>query len=414
MAISVTSRIRNAMVSIALSMSLLFAILIFLMVYVIEDQVFVNQIKVEQRAFEKIIVDANTQQIRDWQPANANIKRINLPSELPANLPSAVVERVTQNYGVHEYFDHGNAVFIAKLLKPNMDTAYYLIYDVKDLLVVRNTKHILFVLIGGLTSIVAIIAVILARRLTKATLTPVSRLSHALQNKDLDHVIIELAHEFSEDEFGILTHELALAVDQIKEAAQREYEFNRGVSHELRSPIQAAQSATELLQIYASENDTKIAGPISRLQRSVAEMSEVAEAFLWLAGDKDIKQSEMCSVLELKNTLIAVQAMCPAHKIVINIETQESFRYRLPTTVLSVVLRNLLRNAIVHGESSSIDVDIRPDRISVSNSINSVHQDNSGFRIGLSIVQRICDRFDCELIARIENNSRYSSSIVFI
>ena len=413
MAISITSRVRNAMLGLALVLCLLFTALIFLLVYIIEDQVFVNQVKVEQAAFERVIAEAEPQRIHDWQPSNANIQRIDLVENLPSGLPDATLLRIADRRGVHEYFDDDNAMFIASLAQPNSGAPYYLVYDVKELLVVRNTKRTLLALIGGLTLIITAAAMLLARQLSKSTLAPVSRLSSALQNNDLDHVVIELANEFSEDEIGILTRELAQALERVRESAQREYEFNRGVSHELRSPIQVAQSATELLQIYAGESDTKISKPIARLQRSVVEMNEIAEAFLWLASDRVVEPNEMCSVATLQNTLSAVQSVFSTHEIVINTVPLEPFNYRIPSAVLPVVLRSLVRNAVVHGDQSPIIVDIHADSITVSNSVNVATHQSKGFGIGLSIVQRICDRFGCELSTHL-NNNQYFSCVTFV
>lgn len=414
MSISITGRVRNAMVGLTLILCLLFTGLIFLLVYVIEDQVFVNQVKVEQVAFERIIATADPQQIRSWQPANANIQRIDLAANLPASLPNAAVRNIVERPGVHEYFDDAHAMFIASLMRPNNGPAYFLVYDVNELLVVRSSARTLIFLIGALTLIITVVAVMLAQRLSKATLAPIARLSSALQNNDLDHVVIELANEFSEDEIGVLTRELAQALEQVRESAQREYEFNRGVSHELRSPIQVAQSASELLQIYVGEEDSKMSKPVSRLQRAVTEMNEISEAFLWLASDRAVEQNERCSAAKLHATLRAVQSAFPAHKIIVNTLALDTIYYPLPSTVLSVVLRSLVRNAFIHGEVSPITVDLHADRVMVSNLVNLTSQEDKGFGIGLSIVQRICERFGCDLNTHLHNDNRYSSTIMFI
>jgi signal transduction histidine kinase len=413
MAISITSRVRNAMVCLTLGLCLLFTALIFLLVYVIEDQVFVNQVNIEQAMFKQIIEDADPQLIRDWQPINRNIQRIDSLNNLPTSLPATALSGLAERLGVHEYFDDDNAMFIASLMMPSNAGRVYLVYDVTDLLVVRNTKRTLFYLIGGLTLFIALVAVLLARQLTKSTLAPVSRLSHALQNNDLDHVVIELANEFSEDEIGVLAHELAQALEQVRKSAEREYQFNRGVSHELRSPMQVAQSATELLHLVAGDGDTKLSKPIARLQRSIAEMNEIAEAFLWLASDRVVEQSEMCSTATLQKTLAVLQSGFPGHEIIINTTSLAPRYYPLPSTALSVVLRSLIRNAVVHGDPPKIMVDMHADRITVSNSVNLVTHENKGFGIGLSIVQRICDRFGCELNSSLQNDNRYNSSVVF-
>lgn len=413
MTISITSRVRNAMVGLTLALCALFTVLIFLLIYVIEDQVFVNQMRVEQAAFEQIIDNGDPQQIQNWQPSNANIKRINTLENLPKSLPNSRAKQISNQRGIHEYFDDNNAMFIASLARPNSGRPYYLVYDVQNLLVVQNTKHVLFTLIVALTLLITGLSILLANRLTKATLAPVSRLSTALKNDDLDHVIIELANEFSGDEIAVLTQELAKSLEQVRESAQREYEFNRGVSHELRSPIQVAQSATELLQLVAQKGDTRIKKPVDRLQRSITEMSEVAEAFLWLASERVIEQGDTCSIEQLQNTLTELQSSFSNHNIEPNFQTTERTQYPLPSKVLSVILRNLVRNAVTHGDIAEITVDLNDDGISVSNSISTQNSNGKTFGVGMSIVERICDRFDCTLATKIEGRSRYICSIIF-
>lgn len=414
MAISITSRVRSAMVGLSFGLCLLFTILIFMLVYIIEDQVFVNQIKVEQAAFERVVENAKPNRIDGWSPSNKNIKRFDSLVDLPHSLPAEAIADIVKHPGVHEYFDDDKAMFIANFSRPNTNQPYYLVYDVKELLVVRDTKRTLFLLIGGLTLAIAAVSVLLARRLSKSTLEPITRLSHSLKNNELDHAVIDLANEFSEDEVGVLTRELVRALEQVREAAQREYEFNRGVSHELRSPIQVAQSATELLQVFADQNPTqRIDQPLARLQRSVTEMNEVCEAFLWLASDRVVESSEKCSTTELRDALGAIQARYPSADIVVSAESVTPIYYQLPNAVLSLVLRNLIRNAMSHGDQSQISVELQTDRIKIVNSVESMTQEHQGFGVGLSIVQRICDRFNCELKTELQNDMRYLSSIRF-
>ena len=279
---------------------------------------------------------------------------------------------------------------------------------------VRESKRNLFILIGVLTLFITAVSLLLAKRLSKSTLAPVSRLSNALKNDDFDHAVIALANDFSEDEIGILARQLGQALERVRKSAEREYEFNRGVSHELRSPIQTAQSAAELLQAYTSKGDEKFKKPVSRLQRSVAEMNEIVEAFLWLASDRAMGAGENCSLSELQQSLNTLRSSFPDHEIIVNIPNVASLSFPLPKNVLSVVLRSLMRNAVVHGDVSPIMVDVGVESISVTNSINPNNEQNQGFGIGLSIVQRICERFDCELHSQPKKEFEHSCALIFL
>lgn len=413
MAISIRSRVRNSMVGLTVVLCSFFTALTFMLVYIIEDQVFVNQLKIEQLEFERIINSKNQQLMQDWQPANPNIQRIDEDQGLPSSLPSSELVRIKKSPGIHEFFGADTAMFIASLENKNSADFFYLVYDVKDLLVVRATKSTLFSLILALTLIISALAVWLAHRLSKSTLAPVSRLSSALQGSDFDHVVIELAEEFSEDEIGVLARQLGQALERERQAGQREYEFNRGVSHELRSPIQTAQSATELLQLYVSD-DGKLAKPVGRLQRSVTEMSEIVEAFLWLASERIVDVNERCSITHLKDILCSLQPSFPDHELIVEDKSIDINIYPLPSKVLSVTLRSLIRNAVIHGEASSITIELFDDRISITNLFSSITHQNNGFGIGMSVVQRMCDRFNCELRSQDLSDTRHCCTMLFL
>jgi metal-dependent HD superfamily phosphatase/phosphodiesterase len=76
-------------------------------------------------------------------------------------------------------------------------------------------------------------------------------------------------------------------------------------------------------------------------------------------------------------------------------------------------MRSLIRNAVIHGQLSAIIVDMQAAFITVSNAVDIDAHENKGFGIGLSIVERICDRFGCELKSQLEGDKRYSVSITF-
>ena len=406
---------RNAMVGLSVSLCVLFTCLIFLLAYIIEDQVFINQLKAEQIEFEKVYLNENEERALKWTPNNSNIKLIRSVEKLPRNIANNVQQRIIAQAGIHEYFDGNNAFSIANIALPSADSSYFLLYDVKNLLAVRGSKLTLFALIGGLTLLITIVAIFLARRLTRSTLAPISNLSNALKSKELDHVVIELANEFSEDDVGMLAREVALSLDRVRASATREYEFNRGVSHELRSPIQVAQSAIELLQLASDDDHLKFKKPISRLHRAVTEMNEIAQAFLWLASDRQLKPNEMCSVTTLPDIVASVQSTYADSRISVNTsEFNTPFSYPMPNAVLSVVVRNLLRNAVTHGDNSTITVTLKPSFISISNSTSSNHVENGSFGVGLSIVERICERFKCALQNEQQGDGQFVASVTFL
>lgn len=407
MAISISSRVRNAMIGLSVALCMLFTAVIFLLIYVIEDQVFVNQIKAEKLSYEQ-------SKEPNWRPRNSNMRLVHTSQELPQLLPITLRTNIEQQPGVHEYFDGDNAMFIAHFSKADNGQSYFLIYDVKDLLAVRDSKTQLFVMIGILTLLICIVAIYLAHRLSKKTLSPIRKLTHELQNSDIDDAVIELANEFSADEVGVLAHELALALERVRDGAQREYEFNRGVSHELRSPIQVAQSAAELIELQANASHQQLAKPVQRLKRSVTEMNDIVEAFLWLASDRQASASDTCAVGAIHALFKQYKQMTPSINWEVRSNVPPEFEYKIPESVLVVVVRSLIRNAITHGCGGQVTLALNKKSISLQNATENAGKRTDGFGMGLSIAQRLCDRFNCQLVIDSRKGKPFITTIELV
>jgi signal transduction histidine kinase len=398
------------MIGLSLVLCMVFTLILFGIVFTTEDQIFVNQLSAEQKAYE-----AHQVQFPDtsWVSSNLRFQLVKSLDSLPTALSQNDLDRIAGAIGIHEYYDSQAAYFIDHFQDSGTGASRFLIFDVSDLLAVRGNKLPIFITIIILTLIVTIVAVLIAHRLVNRTLAPVRKLSHELQHGEFDDVVIELANEFSEDEIGILTRELATALGRVRDSAQREFEFNRGVSHELRSPIQVAQSATELLELRFDKEDSQISEYVGRLKRSMIEMNEIAEAFLWLASDRNAEPNDVYSVAALSDTVATIQAMYPSLKIIIDSSLAPDFTFPLPEKVGAVIVRNLLRNAISHGKNKPIKLTLTEGCITVENHASNDPENKQGFGVGLAIVKRICERFECEFSTQQDEDGTHQASINF-
>jgi len=246
-------------------------------------------------------------------------------------------------------------------------------------------------------------AIYLAHRLAKQTLAPVRKLTNELRTSDIDDGAIALANNFSGDDVGILAQELASALERASDSAQREHEFNRGVSHELRTPIQVAQSATELLELQLTTDDESLTKPLKRLKHSVHEMNQIVDAFLWLASNRQSGPTDTCAAARIQVAVQQYQSRNPLIQWRLDYRLASDTQYKLPESVMLVILRNLIENAIRHGDGHTIAIELGERSIAVENIIRTPvpnkGTDNQppSFGLGYTIAQRLCEHFDCEL-----------------
>lgn len=416
MTISIRARFRNAMVGLSLALCMVFTVMLFVIVFTTEDQVFVNQLKAERKAYE---MHQRESAGSNWTPSSRRLQLVQSRESLPKAFNSAARDRILAASGIHEYFDAKKAYFVDHFHDPTTGASLFLIFDVSDLLAVRGNKLPIFITILLLTFLVTVCAIFVAHRLVKRTLEPVRKLSNELQHSELNDVVIELANEFTEDEIGILAHELAAALSRAKDAAQREFEFNRGISHELRSPIQVAQSTTELLELRLAQpqgiafESTQISEYIERLKRAMIEMNEITEAFLWLASDRKNDPSGAYSVAALNNSLTTIRVAYPTIDLSVKSTLEPNFLYPFPEKVGAVIVRSLLRNALSHGRDNAITLTLTQESIEIKNYVNEDSSREKSFGIGLSIVQRVCERFGCQLSSNRDQDGIHIAAIYF-
>ncbi|GHA00352.1 two-component sensor histidine kinase [Arenicella chitinivorans] len=403
MSIAISNRIRNAIIALTLVLSLGFGALIFLLVYVIEDQVFINQLRLEKQRID------HSEGIPTWGTINREIQLFTKTDDLPATLPDAFRARVERDTGIHEFFDANHALFVAHYIEPTSGDPYYLAYDVSALLAVRSSRTTVLGMIVLLTLLVAVLGVVAAHWITRSAFLPLRYLTQHLSDKELDDAAITLAREFSDDEVGHLAKRLALAMENERLAYQREYEFNKNVSHELRTPIQVVTSSIELLRM----SDRPLPAQLDRLSRASEHMQQIVEVFLWLASDRQLSAHDQVNANHV--VTIATQiAQSRQLDLQIKNHLSNTAPYPIPQTVLNVVLRSLIQNAVSHAADQRLTLCLEPDTLSLSNRMTLAGEAAPGFGIGLTIVERLCARFGWTLTSKPEHaHGRYVVTLSF-
>ena len=380
---SISARIRRALLGLTLGLCVLFTVLTFLLVYVIEDQVFMNLLKAEKQQFE----DVESSDIERWQPSHRQMQLYLSQQELPEQIQSLL----GPTDGVYEFFDKDEALFVMAAKRQDTQQRYFILFDVSTLLAVRDSRTTVFSIIAVMALLVIVVTTLLAHRLARTTLQPLKKLTDQLSDEDQAQLPQDFAQDFAGDEIGVLTQELQTAINQLQQAAQREYEFNRGVSHELRSPLQVAQNAVELM---ALQKPTENNQPLQRLHRSIRDMQRITAAFLWLASERTSHESTDAQAA-MANLKQQYQESHPHHTLEFQIEQQ--LRFSLPSEVFNVIMDNLLRNAVQHGDTGLIECTLDPGHIRVRNPYTDDTTSESGHGVGLVIVRRICEQLGWQL-----------------
>lgn len=182
---------------------------------------------------------------------------------------------------------------------------------------------------------------------------------------------------------------------------QRERNFTRDASHELRSPLTVIKMSVDMLADEPGLSDFG-ARSVQRIHRASRELEMLVEALLVLARDADAPCDRERFVVNdvLERELQGARELFAGRPIELRLEQPARFALEGSPQVFSVLCWQLLRNACQQAERGSVVVSVEPGVVSVSNRADMSpgeggtgppRVDRHGFE--LAIARQISDRF---------------------
>jgi signal transduction histidine kinase len=275
-------------------------------------------------------------------------------------------------------------------------------------------------LLFGLLPLAVVIVVLYlgawaAYRLSRSAVSPIEQLAERIQAIDPASAS-DFADAFTEAppgagrEVAALSEALAALARRVESLLERERNFTRDASHELRSPLTVMRMASDLLLQDPELRDGHRAA-VERIQRATRDMEELTEALLLLARESDAALStdwvELNAVV--RQEVQAVTPLLEGRPIDVAVEERCRLAVRASDKVLAVLVGNLLRNAVKYTDEGSIRVCIAPRHVEIEDSGEGMSESErehafkpffrvgrsprGGFGVGLTIVKRLSDRF---------------------
>lgn len=251
-------------------------------------------------------------------------------------------------------------------------------------------------------------------RLSRNAVSPLIQLARKVEAFDARAVDLkELDFHIeakSDNEVLILASALKLFIERVNKFLQRERNFTRNASHELRTPLAVMHANLDVLQ-RRSMDHPELHVPLERMQRTVRDMEKLLETLLILAREDESRlprEAIIINDLVIERIEQVVRAL-DKPSVKVSLKADSLVQLHAPAKVLAIVFDNLLRNAINYTDSGEVVVSITDDGLAVKDNGPGMDAEllkrvfepfergeskASGFGLGLTIVKRLCDRFD--------------------
>jgi signal transduction histidine kinase len=315
--------------------------------------------------------------------------------------------------GIYTFHETGkkHPVHIAVMALADTDELYYMLFHGRQFMEENSTIRPHQVLMFSLT-VLLIPGLILGMFTSRAILAPMVRLMEKIRALNPEDLPANLSDKTYANEIGVLTTTLEQTMARIRKFIDREKEFTRDASHELRTPLTIVKGAVEIMEAQPeAETNGLIKRPLARIKRSVFQMENTIETFLWLARE-DVDATGHCRVGEVVHRAVEGNRHILQGKAVeIELLLDEAVELKVKEEILYIVAGNLVKNAFAYTRKGKVTIIVTPDFLEVSDTgvgiddgqletVTKAHvkgEESSGFGLGLNIVERLCTRFGWDI-----------------
>lgn len=297
------------------------------------------------------------------------------------------------------------------LFKEVDGTRFYVVYADQQ---IKHRENQYFVFIAFAIGLMTLLSSIVGFWLAGRVISPVTELarwvsqmgpsSRPLSNNSSNHY---------HDEVGELALAFNLYHRRLAEFNQRERDFTSDVSHELRTPLAVIEGALEVL-LSQTKIDTDNRKRVLRVARAANQIKHLTTALLSLAREEcDDGAKYECPVGSILNKVVEEHKYLLNHKQVqFKVEIGSDSIIQGDPILLYVVLANIIQNAFSYTHQGIVNIHLDGKHILVEDTGTGMREDqrikmfdryysdnrkNGGQGIGLSLVRRICERYDWKI-----------------
>ncbi len=385
---SINRTLQTAVVSFALILAVCLVGLLIAYAYVVEDNVFNRLVNSEATYLEQVYAE----QDRITQPRFPFMTVYASWQELPASV-YALRERSPER--VEFPTATGGTLHVQTLQLGGNE--WILVADVTGFEVSRDYLPRLVPWIGLIFAIVLGAAWLLSFYLGRSITQPLTRLSNSFKQSSDTAAPIELPQHLPPNEIGYLADVVKSSVDKLQAALQREADFTRDISHELRTPTTVLKFLVE--RVDDAKGLTVQQG--KQLREMVSRIEETTTVLLALAREESVQTESLGLLAELENCVVSHRKLSDLDDFELHINVPSSYRIQANQNLLQLMLTNLINNAIAHASQPSLRIELQGGVLSFTNPLaerapagleaSSVRGSASqGLGQGLHLVKRIC------------------------
>jgi len=303
----------------------------------------------------------------------------------------------------------------------------YLVAEVSQKLLVRPIRGevVTFLIYSGIA--LTLIACLIAWLLGRKTAKPLRDLAELVDGVAPENIPDSFAHNYPNNEIGILARTLEQSMRQISQALEREKCFTRDVSHELRTPVAIVKNAVEL---YKEKNPIPDESHrlIDRIADATIQMEQTVTTLLVLAREEHTNavQDSVKLLPLIEQAILDHHYLLAQKSVAVRVDDNCDASVFAQQGMLKVLLDNLLSNAFQYTDLGEVNIRFVDNKLVIEDTGPGIEKSitshitepavkgsqSTGYGFGLSIVKRLCEHQGWQL--NVSSHQGTKISIAFV
>lgn len=393
---SIARAITLLVLGLTFTLTLIYSLLIFAYSWMIEDNIF-NR-----------LVNSEARYIKEQYKATSKVPETRFPfmvlhkdwQGVPINIVEGYrLEPQRVEYPLASTSTANNSTAHIQVLKlDGLD--YVLLADVSGYEVSRDFLPNAMKLLLAITSILILVVVIIAYLAGRRIVKPLIRLAANIASQPNSPASSDFIQSLPPNEIRTVAKSINQSFSKLNSALQRESNFTRDISHEIRTPV------TVLKNALSDKGSGKLS--LDQLQKAVNSCSDIeliTETLLALARNESAQKTRFKLDHLVEDTLLKhyeLNQTSKGQELSIDLNLSSDVAVLANQNLTEILLNNVITNAILYSTSKDIAIELTDSQLIFSNQCEDyVPSDvltsgvkgrkSSGLGHGLSLIERICD-----------------------
>ncbi len=399
---SLRARFLWALAAVIVVMSLAFSVALGQFVQVLEQELLRRVVQIELQEMTGTEIPASD----PITESGGGLRRWVAPVDQQARLPEPLQH---MREGVREIeWDEATEVFAGKKIVGAQ--VFAVVADIRG--VERLEAQLIF--LGAAVLVLTVLAAgWVAMKLTRTALRPITDLVDLLGKLDpaKPHPLCDA--NVRTREVRLIAKSMEGYQARIASLLEREKSLTDDISHQLRTPTSVVATAAELLL-----DDPGIAGlnreRVFRVSRAARRMEDIVAAILFLGrGNATVPAISVDLRMVVSDAVDVYRPVAQAKGLELHAEIADEQWLAAPTGLPTIIVHNLLENAIRFTARGSVRIVLEPGQLMVEDTgigLAGVDKESifeRGYRgdtshgsgLGLDLIRRICDRLGWQVSA---------------